>query len=169
MLKVGQVWETRSGREVTITEVNKAGSYVKASNSLYYRSNGRLGNSEHDSGFDLVYKISDPAEVVPDSNASRYNEGKVDLSLIPVEASMQECKVWQAGAKKYTRNNWKKLWGDDTVNVAMASLLRHAFKILEGEEKDEESGLYHAAHIRCNAAMLLEYYKKEREKDASNS
>jgi len=95
--------------------------------------------------------------------ADRHNKGKIDLSLLPVEACLQEAKVWMQGEKKYSRNNWKKLWGNDTPNVVMASALRHMFAILDGEEIDEESGCYHAALIRCNMAMLLEYYKNKRE------
>jgi hypothetical protein len=93
--------------------------------------------------------------------ALRYNADKVDLSLLPTYAAAEECKVWMVGEKKYGRYNWQKLWGDDTTSVAMASLLRHAFAILEGETTDNETGLYHAAHIRCNAAMLLEYYRQQ--------
>lgn len=89
--------------------------------------------------------------------AKRYNTGKIDLTLLPVDALKAEAEVWQAGERKYGRRNWEKLWGDDTVNVAMASLLRHAFAILEGEDRDSETGLLHAAHIRCNAAMLIRY------------
>lgn len=93
--------------------------------------------------------------------AERHNSSKVDLSYIPVEATIQECKVWEFGGQKYYRNNWKKLWGDDTPNVVLASALRHMMAILDGEEIDEESGCYHAAHVRCNMAMLLEYYKNK--------
>lgn len=93
--------------------------------------------------------------------AERYNSGKVDLSLIPVEATLQECRVWAFGAEKYDRDNWKQLWGDQTVNVVMASALRHMMAILDGEENDSETGLPHAAHVRCNMAMLLEYYKSQ--------
>lgn len=96
--------------------------------------------------------------------AQRNNQGKVDLSFLPVKACEAECRVWMFGFNKYKeRNNWKKLWGENTVNVAMASLLRHSFAILNGEVTDKESGEYHAAHIRANAAMLIEYY--ERQKD----
>lgn len=91
--------------------------------------------------------------------AKRFNKDKIDMSLLPVEACLQEAKVWQLGEKKYGRDNWKKLWGDDTIQVAMASLLRHAFAILDGQINDPETGLDHAAHIRCNAAMILEYRK----------
>jgi hypothetical protein len=69
------------------------------------------------------------------------------------------------GEKKYGRSNWKKLWGEDTVNVAMSSLLRHAFAILNGEVTDAESGEYHAAHIRANAAMLIEYYEVQKDEN----
>lgn len=103
--------------------------------------------------------------VEDDAVADRFNEDKVDLSLIPVEATIQECRVWEAGAKKYSRNNWKKLWGEDTVNVVMASAMRHMCSILDGERDDPETGLPHAAHVRCNMAMLLEYYKKERDNE----
>lgn len=97
--------------------------------------------------------------------ATRYNDGKSDMSLLPTKACIEEAKVWAMGEKKYGRSNWKKLWGDDTINVVMASLLRHAFAILDGEELDPESGLDHAGHIRCNAAMIIEYNKTKEKKD----
>ncbi len=92
--------------------------------------------------------------------ADRHNLDKIDLSYIPVEGSIQEAAVWEFGAKKYGRNNWKKLWGDDTINVAMASAMRHMLAILDGQLTDDESKLPHAAHVRCNMAMILEYMKK---------
>lgn len=93
-------------------------------------------------------------------DALRYNDGKVDFSLLPVDALEAEARVWAMGEKKYGRDNWQKLWGDKTVNVVMASLLRHAFAIQKGEELDPESGEQHAAHIRCNAAMLIRYFNQ---------
>jgi len=94
-------------------------------------------------------------------NALRYNEGKVDYTLIPVDALQEEARVWMMGEKKYGRDNWEKFWGNDTVNVIMQSLMRHACAILSGDMIDEESGLHHAAHIRCNAGMLLRHYNNE--------
>lgn len=90
-------------------------------------------------------------------HALRDNKKKVDLTLLPLIACEEECKVWMFGAVKYGRNDWRKLWGDKTIETANASLLRHALAINEGEIYDKESGLPHAAHIRCNAAMILEY------------
>jgi hypothetical protein len=97
-------------------------------------------------------------------HAERANTGKIDYSFLPLKAVEHETRVWMFGYNKYkARNNWKKLWGDETTNVVMASLLRHAFAILGGEVNDPESGEYHAAHIRCNAAMLIEYHERLKE------
>lgn len=90
--------------------------------------------------------------------ADRYNEGKIDYTLLPVDALEAEARVWMLGAEKYDRDNWKKLWGNESVDVIMASLLRHAMAIQKGEHVDQETGEYHAAHIRCNCAMLIHYY-----------
>lgn len=96
--------------------------------------------------------------------AKRFNEGKVDLTLLPVAACRAEARVWMGGEKKYGRSNWRKLWGNKTIDVAMASALRHMFAILDGETNDPESGEYHAAHVRCNMAMLIEFYETQQEK-----
>lgn len=94
--------------------------------------------------------------------ADRFNNTKVDLSYLPTVACLEECKVWMFGAKKYTRDNWKKLWGDNTPFVAGASAMRHLLAICSGEMIDKESGLPHAAHVRCNMAMILEWMEREK-------
>lgn len=96
------------------------------------------------------------------SKAARHNDGKLDFTLIPVDALEAEAKVWMQGEQKYGRTNWQKLWGDETVEVVMGSLLRHAFAISKGEMIDEESGVHHAAHIRANAAMLIRHYNQNK-------
>lgn len=94
------------------------------------------------------------------SKATRHNQGKTDYTLLPVDALEAEARVWMQGQTKYGRGNWEKLWGDDTCTVVMQSLLRHAFAIMKGELVDPESGQHHAAHIRCNAAMLIRHYNQ---------
>lgn len=93
--------------------------------------------------------------------ATRHNIGKVDYTLLPVEALKQESLVWMMGEKKYSRWNWKKLWGDKTIDVVMASAMRHSLAIMDGELVDPESGLPHAAHVRANMAMIIHYMKQE--------
>ena len=110
---------------------------------------------------ELQQVLEDVVPADPPDTALRYNTGKVDYALLPVKACESECKVWMQGEKKYGRSNWRKLWGKKTVEVAMASLMRHCMAILDGEIRDSESGEYHAGHIRCNAAMLIEHYSRE--------
>ena len=94
--------------------------------------------------------------------ADRKNEGKPKLSFIPYEAQKQEALVWEFGARKYSRDNWKK--GLPFLSV-IDSILRHAAAYAAGETNDPESGLPHMAHIRCNTSMLLEYELTHKELD----
>lgn len=92
-----------------------------------------------------------------DDRAKRYNEGKVDFTLLPLDSLEAEARVWMAGEKKYGRTNWEKLWGEDTPRIAMASALRHIFAYMSGEEYDKETGIHHLAHVRCNCAMGIRH------------
>lgn len=101
------------------------------------------------------------------SKAKRFNSNKAPIYLVPADAVIEEAKVWGLGREKYgkdendsTKENWERLWGDDTIEVVLNSLLRHTYSIKAGEVNDEESGLQHAAHIRCNAAMLIRYFNE---------
>ncbi len=97
--------------------------------------------------------------------ALRYDEGKPDFTYLDPSALEGLCKVLEYGDKKYTvddvsgRNNWKK---GMTYSKVIRSLLRHTFKLLQGEFTDPESGLQHIDHIGANW-MFLSYYMKNRE------
>lgn len=103
--------------------------------------------------------------------ADRFNEGKVDHTVHYIPALEAEARVWQKSKKKYPDKldvttgqktpNWHALWGEDTVAIVGASALRHIFALLQGEERDSETGEYHAAHVRCNMAMLIKYYEDQ--------
>jgi len=86
----------------------------------------------------------------------RFNEGKIRMDLVPAFAQEQYAKVLTKGAEKYADWNWAK--GMKWTKV-LASLERHLQEIKAGRDIDPESGLYHSAHIMCNAAFLTEYYK----------
>lgn len=93
--------------------------------------------------------------------ARRYNSNKVDYTLIPTAARKEEARAWMRGEIKYDRNNWKKLWGGETIIECMKSLLRHTTALEEGETIDPETGVSHAALIRCNAGMMIEHQSRE--------
>ena len=93
-----------------------------------------------------------------ESQALRYNEGKLKWSLVDFKSLESMVKVLEMGAKKYAPYNWKK---GMPVSEVSESLLRHMFAFLEGEDTDPESGIDHLGHVLCNA-MFLSYIMKER-------
>ena len=97
-----------------------------------------------------------------DGSGKRFNEGKPRVDLLVPIALEAEAEVWAMGAKKYGDYNWQRGMKWTTV---MASMLRHIFAMMKGEDFDKESGLLHAAHIKCNATMLIYYYYNYKEGD----
>lgn len=83
-----------------------------------------------------------------DSNKPRLAEMIIDFK----EPLLQLCKVWEFGANKYEKSNWKLVEnGKDRYTNAM---LRH---LVQEEDFlfDDESKLLHASHIAFNALARL--------------
>ena len=87
-------------------------------------------------------------------SGARYNDGKPDLSLIPLWTLAGEALVWAHGKKKYSAWNWSKgmPW-----SVPLACALRHLMAWQNGEDIDPESGQSHLDHVACNIRMLKLY------------
>ena len=83
---------------------------------------------------------------------TKHDTKKCRMDLIPSEAEIAEAWVWTFGAKKYGDRNWQ-----EGINYSrlVAAMQRHLTAIKRGELIDPESGLPHAACIRCSAGMLL--------------
>jgi len=184
--KVGQKWRRRDGEVVRIANIDKHPIYPILADEEFYTELGTVFVGRNDS-LDLVELVEDVeytseeldqiakelskglneiSEVeerpLSQPTAKRFNEGKPDLSFLYPESERQEALVWMKGHEKYKeRNNWKKLWGEDTVNVCCASALRHLMSILDGEMFDKESGCPHAAHVKANMTMLIKHMKDE--------
>lgn len=88
--------------------------------------------------------------------AIKHDAGKTDWSILPIAASEEIIKVFEFGAKKYARGNYKENGGLAYSRV-LNSLLRHTYAFMKGEDKDPETGLSHMAHAGCNVYMLLTY------------
>ena len=86
----------------------------------------------------------------------RFNEGKTRHDLVPAFAQEQYAKVLTNGAEKYAQRNWER--GMPWSKV-ISSLKRHTQAWERGEDFDPETGIYHMAHVMCNAAFLVEYYR----------
>lgn len=93
--------------------------------------------------------------------ALRFNTGKPKLSMYPTNAMIEVTKVWEKGLEKYPKDNWKQLYGPETIPAVLDSALRHIIEMLDGNHFDKESGLLHAAHAICNLQMAIEWYYKE--------
>ena len=87
-------------------------------------------------------------------SGARYNDGKVPMELVPMEALEDIARVFGYGARKYASWNWAK---GMKHSVPYACAMRHLAAWQRGEELDPESGLPHLAHVGCNILMLLHF------------
>ena len=94
--------------------------------------------------------------------AMRFNDGKVEWSLVDFKSLEPMVRVLEFGAQKYAKHNWKQ--GMDVTKM-MESLLRHAFSFLSGETEDQESGISHIGHIMCNAMFIQWMLENKPERD----
>lgn len=84
-----------------------------------------------------------------------------DLGLDPSDNDSWPCayvEIWRVsmfGEKKHGANNWMSAKPDGMHHYENA-LWRHWIESRMGEERAEDSGCYHAAHMAWNALMLLE-------------
>jgi len=84
----------------------------------------------------------------------KYDNDKPEYGLLPPFAIEETVKVLTFGAKKYDRENWRKL--DDLHNRYFNAAQRHLWAIKRGETHDPETGMHHAAHAMCCLLFLLE-------------
>lgn len=78
--------------------------------------------------------------------ADKFDQNKVDLSLLDRTALEEIAKVMMFGAQKYDRDNWRK---GISQNRLCAAALRHLYAHVDSETFDPESGLLHLAHAGC--------------------
>ena len=97
-----------------------------------------------------------------DGGGKRFNSGKPRVELLVPESLIEVSRVWEFGAKKYGDHNWKK--GLPVMSI-IGCMFRHLLGIMKGEDIDPESGCMHAAHIICNADMLIYFFKRNRYKE----
>ena len=93
----------------------------------------------------------------------KYDDSKPDYSLIPPRALNDLVKVLTFGAKKYDRDNWKKV--ENAEQRYFAASQRHLWAVLRGETHDPESGEHHYAHALCCIMYLLEFYSLQEPKN----
>lgn len=101
-----------------------------------------------------------PRKTATEVKADRFNAGKPQLSymLDAPNAMVGLSRAFEAGAEKYSRDNWKK--GLDR-NELVDCLMRHLQKSQMGLVIDEETGVDHLHLLLWNALVLAEQYGVE--------
>lgn len=79
---------------------------------------------------------------------------RLDLSLIPTAALVEEALAMHLGALKYGRANWRD--SGVRANVYIAGAYRHLRKFEAGEDMDPESLASHLGHVRACCGILLD-------------
>ena len=98
--------------------------------------------------------------------AVKFDQGKLDWSLMPLDSVEEILKVLEFGKKKYAAWNWSSNGGFPYSRV-FNSLLRHLFAWFRGEDNDPETNLSHLAHAGCNILFLI-YFVKHKDKYTTN-
>lgn len=96
-----------------------------------------------------------PTEVSP---GTKYDQGKVPISLLDRKALEGVAAVLAFGAKKYAAHNWR---GGISYNRLLDAMGRHYLAIVDGEDVDPESGLPHIDHLGC-CWMFLSHAMKNK-------
>jgi len=99
---------------------------------------------------------------------TKYDQGKLQYTLVPPYALQQVARNLTEGLKKYKeRNNWQKVEGAE--QRYMDALMRHFEAIRRGEIYDvdiSDPTISHMSAVAVNAMFLLEFmYNPELQKD----
>jgi len=89
-----------------------------------------------------------------DGQGLRYNDGKPRFDLLPPEALKALAAHYGKGAEKYAARNWER--GMDWCKC-FASLERHSWAWMGGEDIDPENGSHHMIAVAWNAIALFTY------------
>ncbi len=86
------------------------------------------------------------------NQATKHDQGKPRMELLPPEALEEIAKVLTFGSKKYDAHNWRKGF---EYSRLLGAALRHITAYNGGEDKDPESGLSHLSHASCCLMFLI--------------
>lgn len=93
-------------------------------------------------------------KVTVDGGGLRYNSGKPRFDLIPADGLRALARHYTRGAEKYADRNWER--GMDW-SKCFASLERHVWAWMGGEDFDPETGSHHMIAVAWNALALAVY------------
>lgn len=85
----------------------------------------------------------------------KYDDNKLQYSLIPPFSLAEMVKCLTFGAKKYAPENWKKV--SNAKKRYLDATMRHIELFRQGEVYDKESAAHHLACAMTNLAFYLEF------------
>ena len=87
---------------------------------------------------------------LPDENHKseglKFDNNKLQWSLLPFTALEEVVRVLEFGMKKYSKDNWMKVKPMDRY---VDAAFRHLIQYANGEQNDKETDLPHLAHGVC--------------------
>lgn len=143
----------------------KPPSYLNDNDFLYQKPPESKQDTSLFDQFNILAQAAEPPEP---TKATKFDSGKTDWAILPIGASEEIIKVFEFGARKYSRGNFLEGGGLAYVRV-LNSTLRHIYSFMRGEDLDPESGLSHLAHAGCNIYMLLTYELSKPKNTARNN
>lgn len=79
---------------------------------------------------------------------------KPPVHLVPAAGIIEMAMAMKNGALKYGPYNWRSHPVNLTVYIGAAQ--RHLLQLLDGEDKADDSGCHHAAHVAACMAIILD-------------
>ena len=117
-----------------------------------------------------AYDEVDPNGLSPHTPGAKLDQGKNRLGLVLMDfasALMEVGKVGTYGAKKYTDHGWVTVLGAEQRYTD--ALFRHLLAEGNGEMKDPDTQLLHAAHAAWNALARLRFILERQQGVAPNA
>jgi len=100
------------------------------------------------------------------SEGVKYDEDKLDYTLLPQPELAKVVETLMYGANKYPEaHNWLKV--PDGKNRYIKALLRHAMQAVD-TDLDSESGLPHLAHAACCCLFAMHFMSENKVLNESN-
>lgn len=94
----------------------------------------------------------DYAEPTPHNEGIKFDNGKPDLTDIPLEAMWEMGRAFTFGQKKYSKGNFRN---GMLVSRQLAAAIRHIYQHLDGETIDIESGAMHLGNALASISMAI--------------
>lgn len=83
----------------------------------------------------------------------KHDNGKPDMTDIPLEAMWEMGKAFTYGQRKYGKNNYRN---GMLISRQLAAAIRHIYQHLDGETVDKETGITtHLGHAMASLAMAI--------------